>query len=487
MMRAWCVVLLMTAVGLAGCSGDGDGDGGNNGGLKKVAGGRLDNIKEGEGALRGRVTDDVGFPLAGAKVALLGTTHIDLTQGNGTFLFTNITSGNHKLYVEHKDHHPLEDFVDVLSGELLEVEVVLLPLAARGAGYRPHIHDNWAGEPVKTVIDRTPFEYHEPYDDTGPYSEAFGRYYDTVTAGNVHPCVWTDSQDEVYFNNRLIWFDDPEQLVWAGTERIEVVIDWEATDYPYHEDFALAWAGANSSTYEESPLIKKGEPFFIDVDPTQWDSSHQSYSLWEIWVCLDTASDQDVPRLFLGSFTATVKLHRMEGPIPFETAHPTFWPESGQMTVVSGDEPTTISSTYSLSRSTFNSQFVVRPDEGLVVPPGTKYLSARLEWSYGGTTIEAKPWSLTYRPANERFWDMKDPGELLMGDLDEHGTGYRVYIIELEPAHTDQFYQKKSNWYFMLNLEGEEDDWKYVSPCGGCAVELTLTVTAHQRSDFQEG
>jgi hypothetical protein len=487
-MKGLATASVMLIVAFSGCAGNSAADA-YDGAVTKLDGQRLDNIQDGEGALRGTVTDDLGFPLTGAKVALVGTLHIALTQADGVFLLLNVSVGEYKLYVEAVDHAPAESPIAIISGELSEVSVVLLPTVARGPGYRPHIHDFWGDKTELVAIDGTAFEYHEPYDDTGPYSESFSRYYDTTTAGNVHPCVWTDSRDEVYFNNRLMWFDEPTQLIVPGTAQIEVIIDWSEANYPYHTDYALAWAGANTSLYDESPLITKGESFFVDVAPKDWDSSHQSFSLWELYMCLDTASDEDVPRLFVGEFTATVKLHRMEGPVPFEQAHPVFWPEDGKMIVIGETEgQKTLPESYSLSRSTYNSVFVVRPDEGALVPPGTKQLLARIEWD---PTCLAAPqpfaFSLTYRPANERFWDMKNPDQMMRPQLEDQGANFREYLIQPEKVQVDQFYQSKSNWFFFINLEGDEDNWGYTSPCPNTAIPVDVTVAAYKDAEFAEG
>lgn len=463
------IAAALLAVTLSGCSGGGKDDEDQKGGINVRDGGVLDGEA---GAINGTVVDDIGIPVAGAFITLDSTFHSTQTSSIGAFYLGNVTPGRYMVRASHPDFVSLQQAIDVEAGRITEVQVVIVLKNAGTGDMRAHQHDYWGTETRINAIDAT-FEWHEPYDDSGPYAESFGRYYDTATQVEGDPCVWTDSQDEVYYSNRLVWFDEPDTLVYAGTKQIEVVLDWAQEDYSENE-LMLAWRGAGSPTYTEGTPFAKGATFVIPVDPVDWDSSHQTFSLWEIFLC--TPDDGD-PHSVPGSISVVMDFVRIDGPIPAERPHPVLWPADGLVTVVAGAEPKEFAAGYALSRSTYNSGFVVRPDPlengSVLVPPRTKELLAHLEW----TTTSPSPhaWSLTYRPANERFWDMRDPGQMLKPSPSAQGASSRDYVIPVDPIQADQFYQSRSNWFFMLNVEGEEGDWKYLD---AFAYSVTLTVTA---------
>lgn len=468
------IAAILLVVTLSGCSGGGKGGGDQKGGINVREGGLLDGEA---GAVNGTVVDDIGIPVAGVFITLDETFHSTQTSNVGTFYLGNVTPGRYLVRASHPDFVSLQQVLDVEPGRITEVQVVIVLRNAGSGDMRAHLHDYWGKETRINVIDSS-FEWHAPYDDTGPYSESFGRYYDTATHANVHPCVWTDSEDEVYFNQRLIWFDEPTTLVYAGTKQIEVTLDWAEEDYA-GDQLKLAWRGSGSPKFTEGELFAKGSTYIIPVDPIDWDSSHQTFSLWEIFMCTPeeaTTGVVDDTEAVLGSIDVVMDLARMEGPIPAERPHPVLWPADGRSVVVAGTEKS-YAAGYSLSRSTYGSNFVVRPDEtengSVLVPPRTKELLVHLEWTT--SSPQPEPWSLTYRPANVRFFDMKDPGDMLKPAPSAKGATSRDYVIAVEPGQEDQFYQSKSNWYFMLNLEGKEADWQYTN---GFDYKLTLTVTA---------
>src|ERR1700741_4365993 len=49
------------------------------------------------GSIRGRVVDDAGAPIVGARVALLGTARSAYTGADGAFSFTGLTARDYRL------------------------------------------------------------------------------------------------------------------------------------------------------------------------------------------------------------------------------------------------------------------------------------------------------------------------------------------------------------------------------------------------------
>lgn len=480
--KGFVVVLLLVAVALAGCSDGGKGGDGTGSKIDVRTGATIGGPG---GALAGTVIDDISLPVGGAIVTVDETFHSVQTAANGTFRMDNITAGTYVVRIAHPEYFAAKQDIVIVAGVVTELTAILVLKSAASGDMRAHVHDVWGTRTTLPLIEGTDFDWHDPYDDTGPYAESFGRYYDTATHATIHPCVWTDSQDEVYFNQRLIWFDDPAALVYAGTKSIEVTLNWDANDYPDNQ-LMLAWRSANSTTFTQGSVFDKGTTYSIPVQHGDWDSSHQSFSLWDIYLCTpdDSGPGGQTGNVHAvqGSITVDLVLTRIEGVIPPERAHPVFWPEDGRVEVIKLNDTKVIGGAYSLSRSTFNSAFVVRPDAKALVPPRTKELQVHLEWSYDSPLPVTDPWSLTYRPANLRFWDMKDPGEMMKVDPSGESASSRDYVIPVSSAESDQFYQSRSNWYFFLNLEGKEADWNYVSPCD-CDVHFTISVTAIKADD----
>lgn len=476
------LAVLVAATALAGCASEGAGEDAANAGNVVVLEGEDGSVTlaEGEGALIGKVQDDAGTPIGDATVALLGSNISGAkTDALGKFRLLNVSAGTYTLRSDHPGYRPTEEPVTVEAGKVTNIIVFMLPLHDVGPGYRPHLHDYWGELTEVVVIDNT-FTWHEPYDDAGPYSETYRQAYDTVSQEVAHPCVWTDSHDEVYFNNRQIWFDVPEQLVWAGTSEIQVTLRWDQQDY-VGEELLLAWRPATSDKYVEGEYFAKGETYTIPVGIREADSSHQSFTLWEFFVCVGKSSEEH-PRTFVGDVDVEMKLIRGHPILP-EPSHPRFWVNGTTVPVVDAEEKTT-SNSYYLSRTPLDDGFFhVGASEGRIVPPGTKELHARIEWGYDAPVVN-DAFSLSYRPANVNRFQWKDPADLIVPEPTESGTNYRTYVIPVDPEQTDAFYQIRSNWAFLLNMEGEEDDWKWVNPCGACEVTVLIDIQAVKDPDF---
>ncbi|MBI2077028.1 MAG: carboxypeptidase regulatory-like domain-containing protein [Euryarchaeota archaeon] len=175
-------------------------------------------LEKGKGAVAGLIRDDIGVPVATAHVALLHTDFSAYSNRTGKFQVLNVTAGAYVVRIDHPDYRAAEEPIEVVAGKVLNLQITLLPKTDAGAGYRAHLHDYW-GDSTEVVVIAKDFDWHEPYDKNRPYAgyEQVNRYYNFATqAGGVNPCLY---QGEVYFNNRHVWFDNREQLVWARDPR----------------------------------------------------------------------------------------------------------------------------------------------------------------------------------------------------------------------------------------------------------------------------
>jgi hypothetical protein len=448
------------------------------------ADGQIVTVAGDAGAILGTVVNDIGVPVATSHIALLGTDYSTFSNKSGRFELLNVTAGTHTMRVDHMDYRATEQQIQVAAGQVTQLSVTLVPKVSVGAGYRPHLHDYWGGAVEKVVIDQT-FDWHEPYDHDAPYAGGAGevqRYYSTATqASGTHPCLYTgpnEKQNQLYFNNRLIWFNDPAQTVYEGTAAIEVKLDWTSNDAPV-EELILGYRAANMTNYEVTTPIKKGVPFTLPVSPEMWDSGHQAFTLWDFGLCV--AYETEIPadgKFFIGKVKVFMKLIRGHEILP-EPPHPNFWANGSEVLVIDGLKKST-SAQYATSRSQYRGDFFVKPTGSKLVPPGTKTLRATLEWTYSGPAPQPKAWSLTYRPANVNPRSYDGPGDFQKVAPTESGATKRVYDIPIKPGESDAFYQQRSNWGFMLNLEGEEASSNWVNPCGNCKIEFKIDAVAIQ-------
>ncbi|MFO8051180.1 MAG: NosD domain-containing protein, partial [Thermoplasmatota archaeon] len=70
------------------------------------------------GTVKGRVTDENGDPIYGAKVAVIGTEITTTTDGDGHYVLEDVPVGERTIRITHPDHEDLEFNVDLEEGEI---------------------------------------------------------------------------------------------------------------------------------------------------------------------------------------------------------------------------------------------------------------------------------------------------------------------------------------------------------------------------------
>ena len=83
-------------------------------------------------SVTGSVRDSEGAPLAGAKVLLRGTGTSVLTDEQGQFTLTDVSPGSHVVEARLPGFTVAEEPVEVVEGQVAEVTLRLLPVAALG-------------------------------------------------------------------------------------------------------------------------------------------------------------------------------------------------------------------------------------------------------------------------------------------------------------------------------------------------------------------
>ncbi|MDX1450595.1 MAG: carboxypeptidase regulatory-like domain-containing protein, partial [Acidimicrobiia bacterium] len=362
-------------------------------------------LVNGTGGLQGTVIDDIGVPVGGATVSLIGTPFAARTNASGGFRIMDLEPFAYDIRITHPSYQALESSLDIEEGQIITIEVIMLPLGDAGAGYRPHFHDYWAGRDRVTVMDAS-WDWNEAYDRNRPYvgHPAVSPIYNMAVQAILPTCIFDDS---AHFTSRDVWFEEESQLVWAGTKAIEVTPSWSTQDFAGTE-VQFAWLSADASVWAASPPLANGETFTIELNYTMADSSHQAYTLWRFAVCNSESVLDGVGGFpFVGDIHVKMDLINGLG-IPPEPAHPRFWDNGTEYTVV--DDVRGMPAQYSTYHYGSNrGGFAIVPEPPQIVPPGTAQLRIRVEWDYATETL-ATPWSVMYRPADVNPFQATDNG-----------------------------------------------------------------------------
>lgn len=462
------------AVILAGCAGV---DPAAEDALSKVSDGITDEgyssmapgAPKGTGNVVGRVRDDVNFGVKDAAITMFRTPFFTRTNESGGFQFIGVQPGTYMLRVDPPiEFSSVEDEVTVVAGSVTHIEIRVLPKQDRGPGYRPHLHDYWANETRYNVMDHDyDFKTGDAYHDA--WVPLYGPNY-------------SDTTHRVYLGFPLPpgTLAHPNIII-PGTASIEITLKWGADVRA--KKMGLWYVTANSSTVKNVAPKPMGEVLTIPVERNEWDSPHQSFTMWQFF--LDPGNSLTAgrmtntgPVIINGKIHITVNLIRGHD-LDWNEPHTDYW---GNRTVLS--LPFQPKTTTCGTRSTTSVCYVL--SDGSLVPPGTARILVNMTWKFTGTygpIGEARndDWKLRWRtgqmdPANH------NPEQFKTKSASPCGNRCKSYDVALQPTETDAFYQKKSNWAFEVYLDPPvshhgfamvRDTWESLT-----GVEITLTLVA---------
>ncbi len=435
------------------------------------------------GAVYGQVLTDAGFGLPDARVTVIGADHGATTNQTGWFQIQEIPPGKRLVRAEHANYRAAESEIVVESGKAKRLTITLVPPVDGEAGYRPHVHDYWADRTEVTVADAD-FEMFRPY-AAGPYGQAYAYFEKVFYAAASQPCITSDRKG-LSGASREFWFDDPNQIVWPGTARIDITLTWTAQDYVPGDMLSVVWRPANSTLWNWGQGVKSGQIFSIPVDPAMADSGHQTFTMWQFAACTwakgqsgTVANYVQAGKVFPGKFHAKIALVR-GGELLLEPPHPRFWANGSSVRIL--DTNQSLSCVNSAS-TCFNAAFgkgrlsepqVFRKSPSALIPPGTGQILLNLSWSYSPTGNV--PLGIAYSPANTALREKDAMNGYAKAPVVSQTSTSRSYSIEPKPQETDSFYQAISNWAFLWGEEGKELQYEYTHGCGPCALSLRLTV-----------
>jgi hypothetical protein len=477
-------VLLLSS----GCASSDSGSGARNvegGGtilVDEVGGGKvLVNMTNETGAVVGDVLNDAGFGLPGARVTVGGSDHGETTNATGHFQIENVRPGMRLVYVEHADYRSAEREVAVTAGKVQRLTITLVPTSNGDPGGRPHVHDYWAGRTEVTVIDSDFDAYAAGSGSGGTYRGAARRSYQLAQG----LCV--SGSNGQYPSSELspFSFDDPNQLVWPGTGRLNLRISWSPTGYT-GDQVGIVWRSADGGWFHWSPPVHSGEVFPIQSTAAGWDNAHQAFSMWEFYLCTagngtSTAAGITLGRTFTGKFHVRMDMVR-DGPMLVDPAHPRFWQNGSTVRVLHAYKNITCPQSigpcagYAVyGRNAYLPDFRLTPTA--LIPPGTGQLDMFLRWSYTGSA-PGSPLGLAYSPSNVRPGQKQDVANYIAASGSSGTAGNEArFAVQLQPTETDSFYQERTNWAFIWGEKGSETKDQFLFGCA-CTLRIEILVNA---------
>lgn len=454
--RVVLVLLILVAGALAGCLGGARAPGNlqtsSGDGPRSTSEQSLEDNKslaeKGFGALRGLVLDGDrgGVPLEGAHAALLGTSRSVRTDKAGTFFLDRLPPKAYVLRVDREGLEPIEQPVTVLVGKILSLNITLFAPEVSAPGLKPHGHGEW-GEETKLLIQKI--------DSFVPTT--FVRGYAGQRQGDQWACAVGLA---IYCESKVAI--DPAKPVPVGTGMLEVVVKWQTapqfglnevslrlTDAFDPEDGDFGEDTINGYVLGERP---SGDPFRLAIYPNHADPGHQKFTSWSFFLrtartsalALNPADQQIITG---GPFNIEIWAHK--GVVPFEPAHRDLWKGRPQIDLFK-EVSKGPGGTYTEYPTEDSILWVPGPDGW--VPPGSLEIRGSLSWtlSTAGAALPSTRWTVAYKsakiPAAEWSQDrLKRPDT-------ETRSGNKVdFVIKVDAADVDQFYQYTPYWIFYLD------------------------------------
>lgn len=437
-------VLLLAFALIAGCLGSGGPAADPAGSTTDGPSGTLvvtrkgDTVASDRAVLKGRVVDDLAFPIASAHVALLGTSHSTTTAADGTFAFANVTIGEMTLRVDAEGYVSHEAKVVTRAGETTEVHVILVPPFERGAGYRPHFHDYW-GDKTEYVLMDADIDPHRDFNErqaTNLYTRGFLLPFKAL--GFV-----LNASYEFFLPDR-----SPEEynIVLPGTKEIRVTLNWVSPTAATNERLGFAFRHANMSSTDAviaSPAKRAGEAISMPVDPEWADYGHQRWTFWHFFIHTGKPLGER-PDVVVGPIH--VKIVLVKGDVAPEPPHRDFWGDSESLVLRSGTE--IVSNTGTVRD--WPTAMVMKLPKDTLVPPGSTKMRMEMWWNHTTHPAINKDVKLRWHTADMRPEAHPSTWKTATPIRSEERS--KVYEIDLAANEPDAFYQRASNWAWRLEL-----------------------------------
>lgn len=419
--------------------------------------------KDVPGDLVGQVRDDLNLSVAGASVAILGTQLRDRTNETGWFRLEGIDPGTHTLRIEADAYQVLEEKVTITAGLATVVHVLLLP-DARGAGYRPHLHDYWGTDTQLTLMD----DEFDPRDSADVGHPVLVQTYHTAQ----HP----NTGSSVYIPIPPVDAGDARPtIVVPGTGSIEVKLTWDPVEVSVPA-IGLTYRTAASTTLVALEAQPSPASWTIPVAANETDNGHQTFTLWEFYLVYANRPGTTTwrPSAVAGPIQVQILLNKDPSGVRFEPGHVDHWGDKTELELPVDPETLTF---YSARTATVAAYHFIYLADGVIVPPGTTRMTLQFTWDDAGATIPVeKDLRLGWRTADQPPGQTRDPSMFYRDGEVTCGAKCWAFDVPVSTAQTDGYYQQASNWAFYPYLGYEEDQGRDRSLEGGIDMGLVVKV-----------
>lgn len=478
--RSILIVLVFFAMALAGCAGHAP---------AKAAGlnanqGRIENTfipddgsltTGGNGTIIGVVHDEIHVPLTKVNIFVLGTSVSTASATGGRFTLANLPPRTYTVRFEKEAFRAFETRIEVKPGQISRPDVLLFPVDAKTADYRPHLHDLWNGATVVPVLDVT----------KAPACD--------LSADNLLAAAELDTGCSFAVSFQLHNTDElPENIVLPGTYEVEVKFGWDEAATGIHRLGLLATTGHDrgeqyfyGNVTEYAPHAP-GQPFHMQTGWETTDRGHQRLSSWQFAVYLAPADYPGAVKTYennLWMVNDPPKLHVQvwlhKGVVPYEPAHTDWWGDA--QTIVPMRTPYTQLNGCSVDLSTGGQGYWGNPK--YVIPEGTKWIEATMTQTRA--TNPHVDWFLAYRRADQPL-DLDPAAWPQKLDSTSDGT-HTTWKIPVDPSQTDDIYLTSSHWSFTTYVKGDAKNYciDLYANTGytldvGSVLKARFKVTAHR-------
>lgn len=491
------VALLILVTGLAGCAGGAPSGGEVTGSIgpdgnivvddpaseTRVTTSKGDEVAANRGVFRGRVRDDTNFSIVGARVSLMGTAHYTQTGPGGTFRMDDVIVGNWTARVEPAaGYNVVERPVEIRAGQTTEVEFLVLPSEEREGGFRPHMHDLWAGATTYEMAN-VRFVPYKGYSNAPPGRPEAIPMLVYPNTNNTNPTnipfvvLGASSTFSDGYPIPLPKATDPSHppVVIPGTGTIQIRMSWAGPEtspttlgvYAEYPGIARRWLGEKPS----------GSTWTIQgLNESHTDSGHQKWSDWRFFI--HSANDVQTeagsgysPAVMLGEVSVVITLIKGFEP-GVDDKHDDFW---------RGNETVTYTATRAASILSVPGvqRFFLKKNE--VIPPGAGRMRLELTWDY--TTLPADlpvpPYTLAWRTGAQNPYTTTR-SDWVRRAPDASTPTSRTFEFPLLPTEPDPFYRDSSNWNWYILYDAPNEQVadlldNYLRPGD---VTFTLKITA---------
>jgi len=320
------------------------------------------------------------------------------------------------------------------------LNVTVVPKVLQSANQREHVHDVWGDATSMDLFKGqvTPTSYQ-----AGAQLQPTNNYFCIYST----PCITE------------IPLDDGKPVL-PGTGLVEVSLNWNPELLNINEIGLVVttpkgyYRFMDTYYYPATELVPRGprEPFRIPIFPDEADPGHQAFTTWAFKLSLvNTKSLYNLNQEAVsvgGRVEATVTIHK--GVIVPEPPHKTFWGNETERVILQ-DSKKSLACAGTCSYPNPSTLYMWwYNDWKVLIAPGTKQIVGKLTWAHNqlGENPAQNDWTIAYSGGDSPYVSNKVADDITRVRESRRGDAFLEFVIDVDPAEHDPFYQATSNWEF---------------------------------------